>query len=270
MSSPSTHVSETDLEEDPSYQQHMLRCLDIILSQQREIQASQSEFRTNQAFLLASVQTLQTLQTSFNEELHSLKDKIDQLYPSYPSIYESFLDGDTVSTQAILNSSPYRQILPSDVFPEGDEHLPLVMGPGPTFRSVATSTPVTPQRPCMSSATVTTPPLGEFNPMTSAGSVNSSTIIRTNLPEVMGPGPYIFSDTSCGHVTTQTEAEELNIPASAQAAIPRVDFSSPIRSESESVSDSDSLYRVTQRRGGLGIAMAYCNNATSEVYDSDN
>ncbi|THU96454.1 hypothetical protein K435DRAFT_858571 [Dendrothele bispora CBS 962.96] len=283
MSSPTTHVSETDLEEDTFYKQDILRYLEVIQIRQRDIQASQTEFRRNQASLLSSVQNLQTLQTGLNEELRSIKDKINQLYSS--SQYESHWD--TVGTQAIFNSSPY-QLLPSDVFPEEGEHLPLVMGPGPQFPSVATSTHITPQR---------TLPFPHSDPMAVAASsptldvgVNS---FGTNLPEVMGPGPYVFSDAPGGQFMTRTTTpvatlplgdfgpttavrvdfsiplhtpplENRNsIPASTQDTKPTLDFSSPIQS------DTDSLYRVTQRPGGLGIAMAYCNNATSDSDSED-
>ncbi|THU92881.1 hypothetical protein K435DRAFT_800160 [Dendrothele bispora CBS 962.96] len=109
MSSPTTHVSETIPDNDNS------RFLQDILEHLEGIRDGQRQIIRNQATLTTSVQNLQTVQTFLWEELRSVKDKVEQLRHSF--LYEMDPEVESASIQA-------------NVFPEGSEYLPVVIGPG--------------------------------------------------------------------------------------------------------------------------------------------
>ncbi|THU87832.1 hypothetical protein K435DRAFT_866881 [Dendrothele bispora CBS 962.96] len=133
--------------------------------------------------------------------------------------------------EEVLNSSPYgQQFFPSDVFPEGSEYLPVVIGPG-------------------------TDRLGDFGPETdNLGDTNSNEI----LSGVNG------AFTPPRGATTPRAAT--SSPLAVYHSLP-VESSPRESSSSQTQSELSSLYRVTQRPGGLGIAMAY-HGRRSDSQDS--
>ncbi|THU77655.1 hypothetical protein K435DRAFT_877579 [Dendrothele bispora CBS 962.96] len=224
MSSPTTHVSETIPDNDNS------RFLQDILEHLEGIRDGQRQIIRNQATLTTSVQNLQTVQTFLREELRSVKDKLEQLSHSF--LYEMDPEVESASIQAkVLNSSPYgQQFFPSDVFAEGSEYLPVVIGPGIDS-------------------------LGDIGPGTdNLGDANSNNI----LSGING------SFTPPRGATTPRAAT--SSPLAVNHSLP-VESSPKESSLSQTQSELSSLYRVTQRPGGLGIAMAY-HGRRSDSQDS--
>ncbi|THU98874.1 hypothetical protein K435DRAFT_856217 [Dendrothele bispora CBS 962.96] len=230
MASSPTHVSETEMGDDfDSPQTFELQSFRLeILGRLESLQSCQQEILKNESALLSKIERVKTL---FNTQLKDIRDKLDWLY--FTSDHVDHVDWR--SCHATIGSSPQRY--PSQ---EVDlEGLPVVMGPG--FLVSWDGATETTGRPCIPEggpAFRESPFVQEDQTFREGGPTFSETPFNQDGRTVITEEP----------LEIQTQHSSSPVPVSP-------------------TSEANSLYLVTQRPGGLGMAMAYHNQQSDDLDD---